>query len=173
MTNRSPNPYRGLLFGAIAGVTAAWAMNEFQSLLSKAIERRQHYSTFQKPEQPDEDSEDATVRAAERVAKIVHFRPLTREEKAKAGPVVHYLFGTVMGALYGLATEYFPKARAGFGTAFGTLLFAVADETAVPLARFSGSPTHYPLASHLRALASHVVYGASTEAVRSTLSRAA
>lgn len=170
MTRRSPNLYRGLLFGAIAGATAAWTMNQFQALLSKATERRQHGA---RSSDQSQDSEDATMRAADRIAQRIHFRPLTHEEKAKAGPVVHYAFGTAMGALYGVTAEYFPEARAGFGTIFGALLFALADETAVPLAGFSGGPTKYPVSSHLRALASHVVYGASAEAVRATLTRAA
>jgi hypothetical protein len=171
MTNRSPNPYRGLLFGAIAGATAAWTMNQFQVLLSKAMQSQKRDSGQSAQNLPSD--EDATMKAADRIARDLHFRPLTQAEKAKAGPIVHYAFGTAMGALYGLTSEYFPEASAGFGTLFGTLLFALADETAVPLAGFSAGPTHYPVSSHLRALASHVVYGASAEAVRSTLTRAA
>jgi hypothetical protein len=170
MTERTPNPYRGLLFGAIAGATAAWAMNQFQSLLSKATQPKVRRYTSP---QSEDAGEDATMKAADRIARTVHFRPLSRQEKAVAGPVVHYAFGTAMGALYGLTTEYLPAARAGFGTIFGTLLFAIADEAAVPLAGLSGKPSEYPAASHLRALASHVVYGASAEAVRATLTRAA
>ena len=174
MPNHSPNPYRGLLFGAIAGATAAWAMNRFQSLLGKATEPKpRRYSSPHRQPAPEDAAEDATMKVADRIARRVHFRPLSPEEKAKAGPIVHYAFGTAMGALYGLTTEYFPEARAGFGTIFGTLLFALADEVAVPLAGFSGKPSEYPVSSHLRALASHIVYGASAEAVRATLSRAA
>jgi len=169
MTDRSPNLYRGLLFGAIAGATAAWAMNEFQTLLSKATPQPRRYTSPQEEPTP----EDATMKAADRIARRIHFRPLTRDEKAKAGPIVHYAFGTAMGALYGLTAEYFPHARAGFGTLFGALLFALADEAAVPLTGLSGSPDEYPISSHLRALASHVVYGASAEAVRATLTHAA
>lgn len=168
MSDHSPNPYRGLLFGAIAGATAAWTMNQFQSLLSKATQPRQHADPAQ-----NQESDDATMKVADRIARSVRFRPLSRQEKSIAGPIVHYAFGTAMGALYGLTTEYFPEARAGFGTIFGTLLFALADETAVPLAGFSGKPSDYPASSHLRALASHVVYGASAEAVRATLTSAA
>jgi hypothetical protein len=40
MTDRSPNAYRGVLFGAIAGATAAWAMNQFQALLSSMTATR-------------------------------------------------------------------------------------------------------------------------------------
>jgi uncharacterized membrane protein YagU involved in acid resistance len=145
-------------------------MNQFQELLSKATQGRPHQHSSA---QHEHVAEDATMKAADRIARSVHFRPLSPQEKAKAGPVVHYAFGTAMGALYGLTAEYFPEARAGFGTIFGTLLFALADEAAVPLVGFSGKPSRYPAASHLRAFASHVVYGASAEAVRITLSRAA
>lgn len=176
MRRHSPNPYRGLLFGAVAGATASWTMNQFQSLLSRAAERKRKrvpQSSEPKPQQNPESAEDATMKAAERIAEDVGFRPLTPEEKAKAGPIVHYAFGTAMGALYGLANEYMPATHAGFGTLFGTLLFALADEIAVPLAGFSGKPQEYPLSSHLTAYASHLVYGASAEAVRSVLERAA
>lgn len=170
MTDHRPNPYRGLLFGAIAGATAAWTMNQFQELLSKVASSRRSRSTRR---EEFSESEDASMNAASRIASSAHFRPLSREEKSKAGPVVHYAFGTAMGAAYGLAIEYFPGARAGFGTIFGTLLFAFADEVAVPLAGFSAKPSKSPVSSHVQALASHLVYGAAAEAVRSTLTRAA
>ena len=32
-------------------------------------------------------------------------RKLTKSEKKKAGPVVHYAFGAIMGAVYGAATR--------------------------------------------------------------------
>ncbi len=169
MTERSPKPIRGLLFGAIAGATAAWAMNEFQNLLSKATPKPRRYTSVEN----EPSVEDATMKVADRIARQIHLHPLSPQQKAKAGPVVHYAFGTAMGALYGLAAEYFPETSAGFGTLFGTLLFALADETALPLAGLSGKPSEYPASAHIRAFASHVVYGASAEAVRSTLTRAA
>lgn len=168
MRYRYPNPYRGLLFGAIAGAAASWTMNRFQSLLSKMDSPRR--SGFHRD---DESSEDATMKAAGRIARAAHLRPLTREQRAKAGPIVHYAFGTVAGAAYGLATEYFPEAHTGFGIVFGALLFVLSDEVAVPLAGLSGKPSEYPASVHAKALASHLVFGASTEAVRATLTRAA
>jgi uncharacterized membrane protein YagU involved in acid resistance len=147
-------------------------MNQFQDLLSKATQPPRSSTQSVARNQPVSE-EDATMKAADRIARDLHLRPLTPNQKSKAGPIVHYAFGTAMGALYGLASEYFPKTSAGFGTAFGTLLFALVDETAVPLAGFSGPPSEYPVSAHLRALAAHVVYGASAEAVRATLTRAA
>jgi uncharacterized membrane protein YagU involved in acid resistance len=71
-----------------------------------------------------------------------------------------------MGTLYGALAAVLPAATSGFGTAFGTALFALADETAVPVLGLSKPPTEYPLSSHAKALASHLVWGATTEAVR-------
>jgi uncharacterized membrane protein YagU involved in acid resistance len=43
----------------------------------------------------------------------------------------------------------------------------------VPLAGLSKAPTEYPLSSHASAFATHLVYGATTEAVRKLLMKAA
>lgn len=112
MTEHSPKPVRGLLFGAIAGATAAWAMNQFQELLRKTTPKPRRYTSVEK----EPPAEDATMKAADRIARRIHLHPLSPQQKAKAGPVVHYAFGTAVGALYGLTAEYFPKTSAGFGT---------------------------------------------------------
>lgn len=82
-------------------------------------------------------------------------------------------FGSLSGAVYGLLTEYTLAARVGFGAAFGAALFLVADEIAVPALGLSRKPTDYPLSFHLYGLASHLVYGVSTEAMRKGIRLAA
>jgi len=52
------------------------------------------------------------------------------------------------------------------GIGFGSVLFAGADEIAVPAAGLSGKPTETSVSSHLYALASHIVYGLTAGAVR-------
>lgn len=150
----------------IGGLVGSFAMNEFQSVLSGIAEKRKERKRSQKSEQSASDSEDATMKTADGVAKVVLHRSLTKDEKKKLGPVVHYAFGGAMGALYGAIVAAWPEASAGFGTAFGTALFALADETAVPLFGLSEAPTKYPLSSHAKAMASHLVYATATEAVR-------
>jgi putative membrane protein len=179
LSNREARPLRGLLAGAAAGLFAAWTMNQFQTLWSKAAEKIQNrdrsnqQDEHQQQAQSSEDSEDATMKAAGKLATILLGRELTHEEKEKAGPFVHYAFGAFSGAIYGLISEYVPAARLGFGTAFGSALFLVADELSVPALGLSRSPDQYPLSSHLYGLASHFVYGLSTEAVRSGIRRIA
>jgi hypothetical protein len=45
------------------------------------------------------------------------------------------------------------------------------DEGAVALLGLSKGPTQYPLSTHVYALASHFVYGVTTEVVRRALRR--
>jgi len=169
MSRRKRRIAKGLLAGIAGGLVASWTMNEFQALWTKASQAAKPKSE-EKPEHgPGEfeaDVEDATMKAADRVSrKLLHY-PLDKEEKKKAGPLVHYAFGTTVGALYGLSAELAPAVTTGFGTGFGAALFAAADEVAVPALGLSGKPSEAPLSSHVYALASHLVYGAATEGVR-------
>lgn len=176
-TRDKRHPVKGLLAGAAAGLVAAWAMNQFQSAWSKASEQLQSGGQENQSQnaqgQDQEEKEDATMKAAGKLAQATLGRNLSKQEKKKAGPVVHYLFGTFAGAVYGLVGEYLPPARVGFGTAFGATLFLLADELAVPALGLSGSATEAPLSSHLYGLFSHLVYGASAEGIRRGIVKAA
>jgi uncharacterized membrane protein YagU involved in acid resistance len=171
------HPVKGLLAGAAAGLIAAWVMNQFQSGWSKASEKlksgEQNEASQSEQKQNQAEQEDATMKAAGKLAHAVLGRELSKDEKKKAGPLVHYAFGTFSGAMYGLVGEFLPLARIGFGTAFGAALFLVADELTVPALGLSGKATEAPLSSHFYALSSHLVYGASAEAVRRGIDRAA
>ncbi len=151
--------WKGALAGAAAGLAASWTMNQFQTGWSKIQQKTSG-------ECQQGQDEDATMKAANLVAEKALHRELTKDEKKKAAPYFHYGFGTLMGALYGVLTEEFPSAKTGFGTAFATGLFLVADEGAVPALRLSRPAKEVPLSSHMEALASHLVYGLSTESVR-------
>ena len=151
----------GAVAGFIGGVIGSFVMNEFQEIASEIARKQQP-----KQQQSQEESEDATMKTADKVSQAVLHRGLSKDEKKKAGPVVHYAFGGSMGALYGALSAVLPETTAGFGTAFATALFAVADEVAVPALGLSAPPTQTPLAGHAKALASHLVWGTTTEAVR-------
>lgn len=71
--------------------------------------------------------------------------------------------------MYGILAERTPAARTGFGTLFGSALWLVSDEMAVPALGLSKAPQSYGISTHVSALASHVVYGAATEFVRGGL----
>ena len=106
------------------------------------------------------------MKTADRISELLQGRHLTRDEKKKAGPVLHYAFGAIMGAVYGASVEVNPAANALAGIPFGAILFAAADEVALPALGLSDKPAAYPLSTHLYGLVSHAVYGVTTETVR-------
>jgi putative membrane protein len=160
--------WKGLLAGGAAGAAGSRAMNQFQNLWTK-LSQKQNGKAPQNQSGESTD-EDATMKAAGKVAEITG-HPLSREQKQKAGPLVHYAFGTGMGALYGALLEAGPRRLRRrnallTGLGFGSVLFVGADEIVVPALKLSGSPTESPLSSHLYAFASHAVYGITAGAVR-------
>ncbi len=150
---------KGAIAGFAGGLAGSWAMNQFQAAISAVG------GDEQEADQPDAP-EPATVQAAEALSKGVIDHPLTRREKQWAGPAMHYGFGGVMGAIYGVATEVLPAAKAGTGSGYGAALWLAADEAVVPALGLAGPPQDHPASTHASALASHLVYGFTTELVR-------
>jgi uncharacterized membrane protein YagU involved in acid resistance len=71
--------------------------------------------------------------------------------------------------MYGAMTELLPVTSVGFGLPFGAAVWLLADELTVPALGLSKGPTAYPLSTHLYSVASHLLYGLTTEAVRRAL----
>jgi hypothetical protein len=158
---------KGMLAGAVGGLVASWTMNEFQKVWAAAEKRITGGKQGQdEGQQNTEDAEDATMKTADRMSQALQGRHLTGEEKKKAGPVVHYAFGALMGAVYGASVEVNPAANALAGIPFGAILFAAADEVVLPVLGLSDKPAAYPLSTHVYGLMSHAVYGVTTETVR-------
>jgi uncharacterized membrane protein YagU involved in acid resistance len=108
------------------------------------------------------------MKVAGRVASIAG-KELSHQTKKKAGPIVHYAFGTAMGAVYGLGEETtlrrWRKARSPIaGIAFGTALFLGADEIVIPALGLGEKPSDSPASTHVYGLISHLVYGATLQA---------
>ena len=80
--------------------------------------------------------------------------------------------GAGSAAVYGVLAEVAPIVTIADGAAFGTGVWLLADELAVPAAGLSKPPKEIPLTTHVYALASHLVYGWITETVRRAVRRA-
>jgi uncharacterized membrane protein YagU involved in acid resistance len=173
-----PHPIRGILAGIAGGLFASWVMNQFTAkagtpLTAAAKAARETYDeqtghpTPPAPPQDDTPQPDATMKTADAItAAVTGGQHLTWEQEEQAGPIVHYAFGALAGGIYGALAEYSPTARAGSGTAFGTVLFATADLAAVPAFHLSAPLTDYPAESYLTPFAAHLVYGLTTELTR-------
>lgn len=164
---------KGLLAGIVGGLVGTIVMTEFQSAWTIAAKKlatngsgAQPQGSGSQPSEEKQEKEDATMKAAGKIVALAG-RQLSHEQKKKAGPLVHYGFGTLQGAMYGAVTEL-AGVPGGFlpSLIFGAALFSLADEVALPALGLSGKPSEYPVSTHLYGLASHVVYGVSTEIAR-------
>ena len=160
-----PSVWKGVAAGAIGGIVASWVMEEFQSAWIKVAKNLQSQNVSNEKEK-SHDQEPATIKAAEMVAQKLFGHHLKNEEKGLAGNAVHYATGGTSGAVYGIAAEFAPQVTGGAGLPFGTAVWLAIDEGAVPLLGLSKGPTEYPVSTHVYALASHFVYGLTTEVVR-------
>src|SRR5690606_16763181 len=114
---------KGAAAGLVAGVAAAWAMQQFQTAAAHGVKKtRQALGKPQPVIGPRADGRDAqeqqqgepsNIRAAAAVATHVLDRPIPKEYEEAAGAVTHYALGAVCGAIYGAAAELTPKVTAG------------------------------------------------------------
>lgn len=163
---------KGMFAGLVGGLVASWTMNQFQAVISKLAQTQQSKKPDMSGNHPeDEEQEPATAKAASAISERLFHHKLTKSEKKKAAEAVHYGFGAATGGLYGAIAEAAPASTLCAGTAFGTVVWLVVDEAAVPAFGLSKSAAKYPLSVHLQALASHLVYGLTTEAVRRGIRR--
>lgn len=175
---REKHVFRGILAGAGAGLAASWVMNEFMAgpgeklheSLQTEEERRREQQEQRRQQASGEPKQDATMKAADAVvATATGGQHLSMEGRQKGGPVVHYSFGALVGALYGGLAEYSGAVRKGFGTAYGSALFAGADLVAVPALKLSPPLKEFPAKSLASPFAAHLVFGATTELLRRVL----
>ncbi len=158
---------RGVLAGLAGGLAAAWVMNEFSGTVGKKISDALETPAEKRLLAKQSDGEDATMRAADKIVETVTGgRHLTHEQREVGGPIVHYTMGALTGVVYGALAEYSTAARSGFGTTFGSLLFASADVFGVPALHLGLWPDEYPVSSWVSPFAAHLIYGATTELVR-------
>lgn len=158
---------RGVVAGIAGGLVASWVMNQFIAGPGMKLQRAAQ-SPFENVEQKEhKDDPDSTMKVADAVASVATGgQHLTLQQQKSAGPLVHYAFGALMGGLYGGAAELVPSVKGGFGTTFGSALFAGADLVAVPALDLAPPATEEPLPAIGNHYAAHLVYGATTELVR-------
>jgi uncharacterized membrane protein YagU involved in acid resistance len=139
--------------GAVSGIVAAVMMDTFSRLM-------QAYDDVG-PETPD-----ATVKIGTAAFRSVAGYTPGRETQQWLGTAAHYAFSAAVGMNYMVASERAPELRRGFGTIYGSLVWATADEGAVPALGLSKKPGEIPLGVHAYSLGAHWVYGATLEACR-------
>ena len=148
--------WMSVLAGAAGGLVGSFLTNRFQATLEAVTKPAGNES--------DNSDQDVTIKTAQLISRKIFDHDLTQSEKKWAGPVVHYTFGTILGAAYGAL-----PLNAGAGTLYGTAVWLGADEVAVPSLRLSETPEKTPVVDHAKALASHLVFGLATHFTRTAI----
>ena len=179
MRNHDTNILKGMVAGLAGGLVASWTMNQFQALWTRIAEgsEKSHGAQSMQPSQGSNgeqgndtnEQDDATVETAKVISRNVFGHELQESEKKPAGAVVHYVFGTATGGLYGVLAEVSPPVTMAAGLPFGAAFWLIADEITVPVLGLSKGPAEYPISTHAYALASHLVYGVTAELSRRAL----
>jgi hypothetical protein len=169
MSRRSP--LGALCAGLVAGFAGALAQNLFFAA-TKRVAPAPSRDAFA-PVEPEQQNEMPTQTVARRMKEQLARRgPLEHPEAAAQG--VHFAFGSGWGALYGLAAGTLPRCGTlKGGLAFGMAVWLVSDDVLLPAFQLAAWPHHYPVKTHLYAIAAHAVYGAVVASTFAALGRAA
>jgi hypothetical protein len=163
--------FAGLASGMIGGIVATWVLDMYKQGALEATRRAESavgagpvLSRHQ--EERMHDQERAHVQVADRIVKSTTGKRLSRARRRDAVPVVHYAIGALAGAAYGVAAEFIPAVRAGYGTGFASILFMGGSQSLIP--GFGFGPEKGP-AGQGDGLSGHLVYGATLETTRRIL----
>jgi uncharacterized membrane protein YagU involved in acid resistance len=165
------SPLGAFCGGLVAGFVGSLAQNLFFAWTRKLAPEpcAQAFA----PVEPEQRTEMATQTVARRVTEQLAQRgPI--EHPAGAAQAVHLAFGSAWGGAYGLAAGTLPNLgtlKGGLG--FGMVVWLISDDFLLPAFRLSAWPHHYPVKTHLYAIAAHAVYGAAVAATFAALGRAA
>jgi putative membrane protein len=160
MDDEETDLFKGMVAGVAGGLLASFLMEQFQAAWSAASEAMLEKKRLGRKPQP------ATVKVANALSEKITGRKVPKDYQPAAGEAVHYGMGATSAAVYGVLAEVAPIVTIGDGMGFGTGLWLLADEVAVPAAGLSKPTQEIPLTTHIYALASHLVYGWITETVR-------
>lgn len=145
-TDRRPSAVRGALAGAIGGLAGSLTKAGAEAIYPPRTQGQ-------------------TPPPIILVRKIAG-HPLDPATEQRAMSVIHYLFGTLTGAAYGVLVETSPQVAAGAGALFGVTLNLATHESVLPLLGLSDPPLRQTSREQLSEAATHIVYGMPTELTR-------
>ncbi|MDK3258730.1 DUF1440 domain-containing protein [Blastococcus capsensis] len=128
-------------------------------VMSKATTLMYAQQTDEAKEQEKEESYGVAYNVAAKKAAGLAGKELSDDQASKAGNAIHYGLALGWVPVYMVLRRRFGMTPFGAGTAAGMSMAVLVDEIGNPLLGFTPPPQKYPLVSHLRGLAGHLVYG--------------
>lgn len=153
------SPLGAIVRGFVAGVAGTAAQDLFFAFTRRWQPNNE--GIFDPPE-PQASDEQATQTVARRAVEGFMKRGPIRN-KRRAGKLVHYGYGGMWGALYGLGMASYPSmATFPIALSYGAAVWMVSDNFIVPMFRLAAWPQRYPVRTHAYAIAAHLAYAAGT-----------
>lgn len=181
-----PDPWKGLVIGALGGAAGTLLMGYYFQALA-ALQRGDSGGDDDEQEAEAHGPLDSVTLigvhyqagegSTEALGRIVYqtlagSAPESRETKTLLSELVHWSFGTAMGALYGAARGGRAAAvDVPGGALFGASVWLFASETMIPLLGLAPGPTAQPAARHAQEFGAHIVYGIAAAATTQGLYR--
>jgi putative membrane protein len=150
------NPTKNLLKGALAGLVGGLIATAAKTAAEKLYPPRTHGE----PEPP-----------AVLAEKLGQPKQETLEKKV-VEESIHWTFGALAGAAYGVMAELYPAVTAKNGATFGIALMSITHEGALPAIGLSAVPEEQEGREKRSEMATHVVYGIVCETVRGAVRKA-
>jgi hypothetical protein len=138
----------------IAGFGAA-------KVMSKATTFMYEQQSDEAKQQEKEESYGVAYTVAAKKTAALAGKELSQEQASKGGMALHYALALGWVPVYMVLRRKAGMTPFGAGAAAGLSMAVIVDEVANPLLGFTPPPQKYPLVSHLRGLAGHLVYGLS------------
>jgi putative membrane protein len=146
-------PTHNLLKGAIAGLIGGLAATAAKTLAERIYPPRTH------------GEPEPLAIAAEKLGEPIVETP----EKRAVEEGIHWGFGALTGAAYGVMAELYPQVTAKGGSTFGLALMTVTHQGALPALGLSALPEEQQGRERRSETATHIVYGIVCETVRSVV----
>ncbi|MDQ6747735.1 MAG: DUF1440 domain-containing protein [Candidatus Dormibacteraeota bacterium] len=175
-----PNRWKGLVLGVVGGAAGVVAMGYYwQAVTALTGQDPRQATTGAGPHALDDISlvgvqhqgDESSTAAIGRLAdQALTGKEPRKETKALLSTGVHWGYGLLVGGLYGLGrggTARPPDGRGGL--IYGTGVWLLGSEVALPLLGLTAGPTTQPVASHAYGLGAHWAYGLATAATTQVL----
>jgi uncharacterized membrane protein YagU involved in acid resistance len=105
--------------------------------------------------------------AAEKIAGTLRLSP-SEQSLDRAGLALHYGLALSWAPVYAVLRRHTRLRPIAAGVATGTAMSLLADEVMTPALGFSAPNRAYPLATHARGVAAHLVFGLAVAATTET-----
>ena len=153
--------------GLVAGAAGTAVMTAYQELVGRLRGRSALAAQMKEP--PTWADAPAPAQVARKVAGVFHQR-VTKKQVPALTTAIHWSYGTMLGAAYGLAQTSLRSRPVAHGAAFGTAVWLGAYAVLSPLAIYEPI-WRYPPKTLAVDLSYHLVYGLGVAGAYESLRR--